>query len=122
MEKCKVIGYVVAAGLCLAGCKPGPTEGVRNDIQFDSTLVSQQYHLLGNEQYPNCNLQIKFVYPDGAEASVLPKLQKQFVAGYFGEAYGLRIRSALGVGTCVEVRLPKLEYGGDQIDFGFNRR
>ena len=41
---------------------------------------------------------------------------------YFGEAYGLRIRSALGVGTCVEVRLPKLEYGGDQIDFGFNRR
>ena len=41
---------------------------------------------------------------------------------YFGDAYGLHIRSALGVGTCVEVRLPKLEYGGDQIDFGFNRR
>ena len=87
MEKCKVIGYVVAAGLCLAGCKPGPMEGVRNDIQFDSTLVSQQYHLLGNEQYPNCNLQIKFVYPDGAKADLLPKLQKQFVTGYFGEAY-----------------------------------
>ena len=87
MEKSKVIGYVLAAGLCLSGCKPGAVKEVKNDIQFDSTMVSQQYHLLGNEQYPNCNLQIKFVYPQKAEANVLPMLQKQFVTAYFGEAY-----------------------------------
>lgn len=87
MEKIKVIGYVLAAGLCLSGCKPGAVKEVKNDIQFDSTMVSQQYHLLGNEQYPNCNLQIKFVYPQKAEANVLPMLQKQFVTAYFGEAY-----------------------------------
>ena len=41
---------------------------------------------------------------------------------YFGEQYGLNIRSSLGAGTRVQIHLPNLTYGGDQNDFRFNRR
>lgn len=43
------------------------------------------YHLLDNPDNPNCNLEIKFVYPRKySDKEVLKNLQRQFVSSYFG--------------------------------------
>ena len=59
-----------------------------NSITFDSISVEKTYHLLDNPDNPNCNLEIKFVYPRKySDKEVLKNLQRQFVSSYFGENY-----------------------------------
>ena len=44
--------------------------------------------MLDNPDNPNCNLEIKFVYPRKySDKEVLKNLQRQFVSSYFGENY-----------------------------------
>ncbi|MGM9797301.1 MAG: DUF3298 domain-containing protein [Parabacteroides sp.] len=72
----------------MVGCSNIGSKEQRNDITFDSISVEQTYHLLENPENPNCNLEIKFVYPTHlGDASLLAELQKQFVSTYFGENY-----------------------------------
>lgn len=74
--------------LLLGGCRGGTKKIAENDIRFDSIQVDKTYHLLGNPDHPNCNLQINFVYPaEGLDKATLAEIQKQFVAAYFGEKY-----------------------------------
>lgn len=74
--------------LSMVGCSNIGSKEQRNDITFDSISVEQTYHLLENPENPNCNLEIKFVYPTHlGDASLLAELQKQFVSTYFGENY-----------------------------------
>ncbi len=55
---------------------------------LDSIQVEKVYHLLDNPEYPNCNLVVDFIYPtDCKNKEVLPIVQKQFIASYFGEKY-----------------------------------
>lgn len=59
-----------------------------NDIAFDSIQVDQTYHLLQDDNNPNCNLQIKFIYPGKYKnPEILKSIQQLFVEDYFGEDY-----------------------------------
>ncbi len=78
--------------LCLlviqGGCNFHAGESEENSMLFDSIVVDKTYHLLENPENPNCNLQIKFVYPAKyTDPGILVKIQKQFVEDYFGENY-----------------------------------
>ena len=75
-------------GLIATGCDMGTKKASENDIRFDSITVEKIYHLLDNPDNPNCDLEIKFVYPQAyADEAILEKLRKQFVVSYFGEDY-----------------------------------
>lgn len=75
-------------GLIATGCDMGTKKAAENDIRFDSITVEKIYHLLDNPDNPNCDLEIKFVYPQAyADEAILEKLRKQFVVSYFGEDY-----------------------------------
>lgn len=72
----------------LAGCGPEKKGGAENPVVFDSIRVEKVYHLLDNPDNPNCDLEIKFVYPSGyADKERLAELQRLFVTAYFGESY-----------------------------------
>lgn len=69
-------------------CKQKTGTGSENKIQFDSVYVDKKYHLLDNPEYPNCDLQINFMYPVKCEnKTVLADVQKQFVSSFFGDIY-----------------------------------
>lgn len=72
-----------------ASCIPtGSGNSEENKITFDSILVNKTYHLLENEANPNCNLQIKFIYPAKyKDSEILKKIQGVFTEQYFGENY-----------------------------------
>ena len=77
-------------GILATGCDTGTKKASENDITFDSISVEKTYHLLDNPDNPNCNLEIKFVYPRKyTDKEVLKNLQRQFVSSYFGESYEL---------------------------------
>ena len=74
--------------LSTSGCSHGDSKGQKNDVAFDSIDIEETYHLLNNPENPNCNLEIKFIYPTHlGNPSLLAELQKQFVSTYFGENY-----------------------------------
>ena len=50
-------------GILATGCDTGTKKASENSITFDSISVEKTYHLLDNPDNPNCNLEIKFVYP-----------------------------------------------------------
>lgn len=75
-------------GILATGCDTGTKKASENSITFDSISVEKTYHLLDNPDNPNCNLEIKFVYPRKySDKEVLKNLQRQFVSSYFGENY-----------------------------------
>ncbi len=79
---------VILMGVLVVGCKPKTGTESENDIKFDSVSVDRTYHLLEKPENPNCNLQIKFIYPvKFANKEILEKLKIQFVSSYFGETY-----------------------------------
>ena len=71
-------------GILATGCDTGTKKASENSITFDSISVEKTYHLLDNPDNPNCNLEIKFVYPRKySDKEVLKNLQRQFVSSYF---------------------------------------
>lgn len=85
---CESILALFLIGLIATGCNTGSKKGSENDITFDSIKVEKTYHLLENPDNPNCNLEIKFIYPKKfADKEILKNIQKQFVSTYFGESY-----------------------------------
>ncbi len=74
--------------ILVSSCEFRPKKATDNPVAYDSIQVEKMYHLLGNPDNPNCNLQIHFTYPvkaDGKEQ--LQALQQLFVASYFGDNY-----------------------------------
>ncbi|MDR0429274.1 MAG: DUF3298 and DUF4163 domain-containing protein [Tannerellaceae bacterium] len=72
----------------MTGCRHDKKMSVTNKIEFDSISVNETYHMMGKPDNPNCNLQLKFIYPvkfDNKE--VLRAIQKQFVSAHMGEMY-----------------------------------
>lgn len=85
---CESILALLLLGLIATGCNTGKKNGSENDITFDSIRVEKTYHLLDNPDNPNCNLEIKFVFPKKfANKEILSSIQKQFVSTYFGDSY-----------------------------------
>lgn len=71
-----------------AGCKPKSRADGENNIQFDSIRVEKMYHLQNNPEYPNCELQINFMYPvKYADKEILAAMRKQFVSSCFGDIF-----------------------------------
>ena len=70
-------------GILATGCDTGTKKASENSITFDSISVEKTYHLLDNPDNPNCNLEIKFVYPRKySDKEVLKNLQRHFWAGW----------------------------------------
>lgn len=85
----KMIVFFLIAAMA-AGCTSGTKKIEDNNITFDSISIDKSYHLLENDSNPNCNLQIKFVFPvKYANADILKKIQSIFTEQYFGENYGM---------------------------------
>lgn len=85
-QHAKIVVFFLLATI-IAGCDSHKTTE-ENKITFDSIIVDKTYHLLENDNNPNCNLQIKFIYPvKYKDAAVLKNIQKLFVDSYFGEEY-----------------------------------
>ncbi|MDR1881056.1 MAG: DUF3298 and DUF4163 domain-containing protein [Tannerellaceae bacterium] len=79
---------IFLVGFFVVGCRPATKKVSENDIQFDSIIVDKTYHLSENRDNPNCNLQIKLVYPvKAANKELLKLIQQQFVLSFFGEQY-----------------------------------
>lgn len=79
---------ILLSGILATSCDTGTRKASENDITFDSISVEKIYHLLDNPDNPNCNLEIKFVYPKKyADKEILSDIQRQFVSSYFGENY-----------------------------------
>lgn len=73
----------------IAGCNGKAKKTEENAIAFDSIQVDKTYHLLMSDSNPNCNLQIKFIYPVSYKnGEVLSDIQRIFVTDYFGDDYG----------------------------------
>lgn len=85
---CKGILSFLFLSALITGCNTGTKKVVKNDLKFDSISVEKTYHLLDNPDNPNCNLQIKFVYPAKfANKEILKSIQQHFVSSYFGDDY-----------------------------------
>ncbi|WP_455633284.1 DUF3298 domain-containing protein [Parabacteroides sp.] len=79
---------ILFLGILATGCNTGTKKAAENDITFDSISVEKTYHLLENPDNPNCNLEIKFVFPlKYSDKEILKSIQKQFVSSFFGENY-----------------------------------
>ncbi|MCD8194023.1 MAG: DUF3298 and DUF4163 domain-containing protein [Tannerellaceae bacterium] len=89
--KMQVSPYIIlfiAAIAIFTGCKKGADKGVENDIKFETITVDKTYHMMNNQENPNCNLQLSFTYPARYENSeVLKKIQQEFIRTYFGDNY-----------------------------------
>lgn len=84
----KMIVFFLLASFTSGCITSGSKNSEENKITFDSITVDKSYHLLENDSNPNCNLQLKFVYPAKyADAAVLKQIQNIFTGKYFGESY-----------------------------------
>ncbi|GHT34008.1 hypothetical protein AGMMS49574_20760 [Bacteroidia bacterium] len=84
----KVAMLLVLTGVLMVGCKPKPQAVTDNNIQFDSIQVEKTYYLLEDKNNPNCDFQLKYVYPVAfGNEEVLKAVQKQFLRSYFGDEY-----------------------------------
>lgn len=87
-QVCQKLIFLFLISIFVSGCNTGTKKTANNHITFDSISVDNTYHLLGNPENPNCNLQINFIYPANYEnEDVLKKIQKLFVSSYFGDDY-----------------------------------
>ena len=83
-----LIPIVLLSGLMVTSCKQKATSGpeVTNDIRFDSILVNEKYHLLGDTTNPYCSLESTFIFPsDYKDKDILDKLTRHFISSFFGE-------------------------------------
>jgi hypothetical protein len=79
---------MLLTGLLMAGCKHGVQTVTENNIQFDSIQVEKVYHLLGDQNNPNCELHLKYLYPVRlGDADILKEVQELFIRSFFGEGY-----------------------------------
>lgn len=84
----KMIVFFLLASFTTGCITSGSKNSEENKITFDSITVDKSYHLLENDSNPNCNLQLKFVYPAKyTDAAVLKQIQNIFTGKYFGESY-----------------------------------
>lgn len=86
--KFSIITVVLLFGLMISSCKQKTTHNpeAENDIRFDSILVNEKYHLLGDTTHPYCTLMSTFIYPsDYKDKEVLEKLTRHFISSFFGE-------------------------------------
>jgi hypothetical protein len=88
MNISKLLLIVVLTGIFMSNCRTDRKTIAENNIQFDSVSVDKTYHMLGQPDNPNCNLQIKFVYPAGFGNKDVPdQIRKQFITSCFGDIY-----------------------------------
>lgn len=75
----------VGAILCyFSSCQFSPKTKNDNNVKFDSIKIEKSYHMLGDKENSNCDLNIEFVYPVSADKDRLPMLQKDFVSAFSG--------------------------------------
>ena len=84
----KITTYIFLFGCVLiTGCKQKKaidTEA-ENDIKFDSIIVNEKYHLLGDTTNPFCTLESSFIFPsEYKDKDVLNKLNMHFIESFFG--------------------------------------
>lgn len=79
-------GIILSVVSCETKRKPG--ELVDNDIKFDSIRIIGVQYLFNDTTKPNCNLDLKFVYPVSFKSDkVLDSLRNQFIVNFFGSKY-----------------------------------
>lgn len=84
----KSLTILLFIGVLMASCQTKPKKNSKNDVQFSTIEKEKTYHLLDNQENPNCNLQLSFTYPtEYNNKEILHKIQYLFVYSYFGEAY-----------------------------------
>jgi Protein of unknown function (DUF3298). len=86
----RIMAAILMCTTFLSGCdNVGKNSNIKNDVKFDSITAERIYHLLGDENSPNCNLQIKFTFPTnvGGNKELTSKIQALFITNYFGENY-----------------------------------
>jgi hypothetical protein len=71
----------------MTGCKQNKANIDRdNDVTFDSIMVNEQYHLLGDTANPFCTLESVYIYPSGyKDKEILRKINRLFLVSFFGE-------------------------------------
>jgi hypothetical protein len=87
--------------LCLiwamfSGCANPKSVNEENKVEFDTIAIDKTYYLMENKDNPNCDLQIKFVYPSSySDKKILTRMQEAFVSQYFGDTYtGMKPKDA----------------------------
>ncbi|MDR2774178.1 MAG: RsiV family protein [Tannerella sp.] len=89
MKSKKIIFLVssLLSGIFMTGCKQ-TTANISNDndIRFDTIMINEQYHLLGDSMNPSCTLESSFIYPsDYKDKEILRKINRHFLISFFGE-------------------------------------
>ena len=85
------IKIFITALLCsvmVVGCKQKTVLNTEaeNDIKFDSIMVNEKYHILGDSTNPYCLLESAFIFPaDYKDKEILDKLNRHFINSFFGE-------------------------------------
>ena len=87
----KNIKITITALFCcfvVVGCKqPKPVLNpeAENDIKFDSIVVNEKYHLLGDSTNPFCTIESYFIFPSKyKDKEVFKKLHFYFIESFFG--------------------------------------
>jgi len=79
---------MLLCSIIIAGCKPKTAINpeAENEIKFDSILVNEKYHILGDSTNPYCSLESTFIFPAYyKDSEVLDKLNRHFINSFFGE-------------------------------------
>lgn len=78
---------VILFFMCITSCSE-EKKLKENNISFETIEKEESYNLLDDGNNPNCNLQIKFSFPEQyTDSATLSKLQRKFIATYFGDSY-----------------------------------
>ena len=83
----RIIITVLSCCVIIVGCKPKKAfdTNVENDIKFDSIMVNEKYHLLGDSTNPYCTIESYFIFPsEFKDKEVLNKLNLHFIESFFG--------------------------------------
>jgi hypothetical protein len=87
----KMFNYLVILTIfcyLISSCKNHNQSDYENHITFDSIEVNRNYFMQGDSLNPQCNIDVKYIYPsDYGDDNTLRTLQKQFIIDFFGENY-----------------------------------
>jgi Protein of unknown function (DUF3298). len=83
----KTIFPILFVSLLFSRCDVTTKKSTKNEIQFDSICVERIYYMFDSFDNPNCNIQIKFVYPSDYKQDDFKAVQQRFVENFFGEKY-----------------------------------
>ena len=84
----RIIIATLICGIMIIGCKQKTvlSTETENEIKFDSIIVSEIYHILGDSTNPYCSLESVFIFPsDYEDKEILEKLNYHFMNSFFGE-------------------------------------